>query len=201
MTKEGSSSALGDSTLIIKHMVELGYLEDLNVSKPSTTRAYDIAIRALLEDRLYFYHTRERWLENYYVQRDKALWSIPYPIRVVVGLLVHRKISKMLQTQGTGRYTADEIRLFKLEVWEAINELLESSSRQLGQKVPQGEPFWCLGGEGPTEADVVLYGFVVSVLVGKSGPESTKLVRGFPVIMDYAERIHQKYFPDYQKWE
>lgn len=112
--------------------------------------------------------TRERWLENYYVQRDKALWSIPYPIRVIVGLLVHRKISQMLQTQGTGRYTADEIRLFKREIWEAVNELLESSLRQLGQKVQQDEPFWCLGGAGPSEADMVLYGFIVSVLVSKS---------------------------------
>jgi len=55
-TQEGSSSVLGDSTLIIKHMVELGYLDELYDSKPSTTRAHDVAIRALLEDRLYFYH-------------------------------------------------------------------------------------------------------------------------------------------------
>lgn len=55
-TEDGSSSVLGDSTLIIKHMMELGYLEDLYISKPSTTRAHDVAIRALLEDRLYFYH-------------------------------------------------------------------------------------------------------------------------------------------------
>jgi hypothetical protein len=55
-TREVSSSVLGDSTLIIKHMVELGYLENLYASKSSTTRAHDVAIRALLEDRLYFYH-------------------------------------------------------------------------------------------------------------------------------------------------
>ncbi|OZJ01456.1 hypothetical protein BZG36_05749, partial [Bifiguratus adelaidae] len=167
--EDGSSSALADSTLIIKHLVERGYLEDLYVSKPSTTRAHDVAIRAMLEDRLYFYHTRERWLENYYVQRDKALWSVPYPIRVVVGLLVHRTLSQMLHAQGTGRYTADEIRLFRREIWEAVNELLEASVRQSAQrKVLQDEPFWCLGGPGPTEADMVLYGFIVSVLVSKS---------------------------------
>ena len=33
------------------------------------------------------------------------------------------------------------------------------------------------------------------------GPESTKLVRKFPMILDYAGRIHDKYFPDYGKWE
>lgn len=112
--------------------------------------------------------TRERWLENYYVQRDKALWSIPYPVRVIVGWLVHRKMNQMLQVQGTGRYTADEIRLFRREIWEAVNELLESSLRKLGGQVHDGEPFWCLGGTGPTEADTVLYGFIVSVLVSMS---------------------------------
>lgn len=74
----------------------------------------------------------------------------------------------MLQSQGTGRYTADEIRLFRREIWDSVNELLESSLRQAGQNVHWDEPFWCLGGAGPTEADMVLYGFIVSVLVGKS---------------------------------
>ena len=108
---------------------------------------------------------RERWFENYYVMRDKTLWMIPYPIRVVVGLLLSRRLRKMLHSQGTGRYTDDEIRLFRREIWESVNDLLESSLRQSGQKVEQGEPFWCLGGAEPTEADMALYGFIVSVLV------------------------------------
>lgn len=33
------------------------------------------------------------------------------------------------------------------------------------------------------------------------GPESKKLVKEFPTILNYAERIHYKHFPDYQKWE
>lgn len=112
--------------------------------------------------------TRERWLENYYVQRDKALWAIPYPLRVVVGLLVYRNISQMLHGQGTGRYTADEIRIFRKEIWEHVNELLESSLRQSRAQVDKREPFWCLGGTAPTEADTTLYGFVVSVLISTS---------------------------------
>jgi hypothetical protein len=54
--KEGSLSLLGDSTLIIKRLVELDYLDDLTTSIPPSTRAHDLAIRALLEDKLYFYH-------------------------------------------------------------------------------------------------------------------------------------------------
>lgn len=104
---------------------------------------------------------RERWFDNYYIQRDKALWSIPYPIRIMVGLLVYRRISQTLHGQGTSRYTAEEVLAFKREVWESINSLLESSSR----KAKRGKPFWCLGTAAPTEADGTLFGYIVSMLV------------------------------------
>jgi len=47
---------LGDSTLIIKHLVEKGYVEDINTKLSPQNRAYDLALRALLEEKLYFYH-------------------------------------------------------------------------------------------------------------------------------------------------
>lgn len=54
--QEGPPLVLADSTLIIKRLVELDYLEDLATALSSPTRAHDLAIRALLEDKLYFYH-------------------------------------------------------------------------------------------------------------------------------------------------
>ena len=49
---------LGDSTLIINRLVELGKLEDLNEAVPGSEKVQDLALRALLEDKLYFYHVR-----------------------------------------------------------------------------------------------------------------------------------------------
>lgn len=43
--------------------------------------------------------------------------------------------------------------------------------------------------------------FSVEKLMVHSNPESTKFVKGLDAVMDYANRIHQKYFPDYEKWE
>lgn len=34
-----------------------------------------------------------------------------------------------------------------------------------------------------------------------SAPESKTLVKTFPNVIDYAERIHNRYFPDYKKWK
>lgn len=49
---------LGDSSLIIKKLVDEGILEDLNVRLSPMEQATDLAIRALLEDKLYFYLVR-----------------------------------------------------------------------------------------------------------------------------------------------
>jgi len=49
---------LGDSTLIIKHLIEWGILPDNNATLSPAAKVQDLALRALLEDKLYFYHVR-----------------------------------------------------------------------------------------------------------------------------------------------
>lgn len=31
-------------------------------------------------------------------------------------------------------------------------------------------------------------------------PDSKKVIKSYPVLYEYADRIHEKYFPDYEKW-
>lgn len=125
----------------------------------------------------------ERWTQNYYTMRDHILGAMPYPLRVVIGLLAHRGMVATLHGQGTGRYTAEEIAAFRLEIWEAVDALLTASrdkARARDSNKPERvhgvlwegqdrgkdkEPFWVLGGQEPTEADATLFGFVVSVLI------------------------------------
>ncbi|KAF2475861.1 uncharacterized protein BDR25DRAFT_89111 [Lindgomyces ingoldianus] len=199
---------LGDSSLIMKRLMELNLLHDVNVKLElqGGMKGVDLAIRALMEDKLYFYHTHERWIMNYYTMRDHVLGSIPYPVRVVIGLLAYRRSVRKLHDQGTGRFSNTEIRGFIKEVWEGINGLLVESRRKMMEKYGQrdsegGDCFWILGGSEPTEADASVFGFVVSVLVCDAGPESKKLVRGFPVVVEYAERLHRRWFPDYEMWD
>jgi hypothetical protein len=37
--------------------------------------------------------------------------------------------------------------------------------------------------------------------VVSSSLESKTFVMGLDVVMDFANRIHERYFPDYEKWE
>ncbi|ORY61542.1 uncharacterized protein BCR38DRAFT_495142 [Pseudomassariella vexata] len=190
---------LGDSTLIIKTLARWNVVPDINAGLSPAARTQDMALRALLEDKLYFYHTWERWILNYYAMRDHSLWQLPYPVRVVVGIMVHRNIVATLHGQGTGRYTADEIATFRLEIWKGVNDLLVASRAKSSTEDPD-KPFWVFGGQGPTEADASLFGFIVSVLLCTASPASQKVVKEFPIIVEYAGRLHDQYFPNYEKW-
>lgn len=91
-------------------------------------------------------------------------------MRVLIGQIVYRNHKVMLYGQGTLRLSDEEIRASKREIWDSINSVLVAvrSSRAAG---PPGStdsktrPFWFLGGDGPTEVDTTLFGFIVSVLL------------------------------------
>ncbi|KAL2162930.1 hypothetical protein VTH06DRAFT_6766 [Thermothelomyces fergusii] len=191
---------LADSTLIARRLVEEGYLPDLNGALTPAERARDLALRALLEDKLFFFQMRERWIDNYYAMRDSVLGFMPLPARYVVGLLAYRKVKNTLHGQGVLRYTADEAQALRLEIWESVNALLlESRSRAREAGRDEG-PFWALGGPAPTEADATVFGFVVASLSCKQAPATKEIIRSFPVVVDYASRIHDRYFNDYERW-
>lgn len=66
-TPDESAQTIGDSNLIIKHLIDEGVLGDCNAKMSLVDQAHDYAVRALLEDKLYFYQVRAslapgRWL-------------------------------------------------------------------------------------------------------------------------------------------
>ncbi|EHA51083.1 hypothetical protein MGG_17222 [Pyricularia oryzae 70-15] len=194
-------ATLGDSSLLIAELVRRGELPDLNAGLRPEQRSHDLALRALLEEKLYFLNGWEKWTANYHVQRDHILWSLPWPMRNLVGLLAYRGQMATLKGQGTGRYSEEEIDVLRGEILKTVAALLEVSKAKLsdGAKGPD-TVFWAFGGENPTEVDATLFGFVASIMVCTSGPVARSMVRSHPVIVEYANRIHDKYFPDYEKW-
>ncbi|PYI04627.1 hypothetical protein BO78DRAFT_347177 [Aspergillus sclerotiicarbonarius CBS 121057] len=198
----GERRTMADSTLITQSFIAAGVFTDLNAGLGGREKVLDRGVRVVLEERGYFLQSYEKWIDNYYAMRDHILSSIPYPIRVMVGYLIYRKQIQMLHGQGTARYTAAERRGFKREIWEEINALLvEARAKRGGEGEDEDDgPFWVLGGEGPSEADATLFGFVVGALICTACPESQGIVRGFPVVVEYARRIHERFFPEYEVW-
>ncbi|KZF20523.1 hypothetical protein L228DRAFT_222567 [Xylona heveae TC161] len=197
--KSSAPTLLCDTTLITDRLAEEGMLGDLNAKLSPTEKAQDLAFTALLEDKLYFYQLYERWQENYYTMRPGVLQALPYPMQLIVGLIAYRKVMQTLHGQGTSRFTPEEIDVFRRKVWENVNALLVTSKAKA--KAGDASTFWALGGTGPSEFDATLFGFIASALVCPAGPESQKVIRSFPVVVEYAKRIHDRYFPDYELWK
>ncbi|KAJ5494469.1 hypothetical protein N7463_010556, partial [Penicillium fimorum] len=176
-------------------IIASGHLEDLNRRLSPVEKAQDLSLKALLEDKLYFYQGHERWVVNYYAMRSKILESVPWLVQVIVGNIIYNKNIHNQQGQGTGSFSAEEIATFRQEIWESVNGLL--SAVHAHHRDREG-PFWVWGGDDPTEADAVVFGFVVSGLICGAAPETKQIVNGYPALVEYARRIHEKYFPDYQ---
>lgn len=188
---------LGDSSLIFDRLESMDCIPNLNENLTDEQKLNDSAIRALCEDKLYFYNVsqpapnitgsihprerkkqalttrtkqmREKWLDgkNFYVQRDKALWALPYPMRVVIGYMIHRGITQTLHGQGTGRFSDEEVKKFRADVWQSIDNVLKQRLKPSSSRSTKTEPAWVLGGEQPTEADATLFGFIVSALLSE----------------------------------
>ncbi|KAJ6110667.1 hypothetical protein N7486_002902 [Penicillium sp. IBT 16267x] len=195
---DDGTTLLSDSGLIIKAFIQSEELDDLNGNLSSTQKLQDIALQALLEDKLYFYGTHEKWVQNYYTMRDKILGALPWPVRVVVGNMIYNKNFRNMMGQGTGKFSAEEIAAFRIDIWDTLNAVISESRAQSRGK----GPFWVWGGDAPTEADAVVYGFIVSGLTcGPAAPITKGIIQGHPALMDYARRIHDAYFPDYELQE
>lgn len=153
---------MGDTTLIIRDLTQRGVIAQQNTSNVSLTRlqrAQDLAIRALLEDKVYFYGGREKWCDNYGTMVEGVLGIVPWFLRWFVGILAYRKNVRTLAGQGTGLLSGEEIAYFRAEAWEAVDAMLTEA------RTVSREPFWVLGGDEPTEADATLYGFIIGSLV------------------------------------
>lgn len=61
----GDGAMLGDSTSIIKRLIEKDVLPDLNERLEAAERALDLSLRALLEEKLYFYGVSPIFLTCY----------------------------------------------------------------------------------------------------------------------------------------
>ncbi|OHE99502.1 hypothetical protein CORC01_05302 [Colletotrichum orchidophilum] len=191
-------TSLGDTSLIIQRLIDDGVCQDLNETLSPIVRAQDAAIRALLEDKLAFYQSSERWHDNYDTMRSGVLGAIPWPIQPLIGLLAYRGVTRTLYGQGTGRFSSDELAGFRRDVWGHINAFL-SEARLTAPDLQT--PFWVLGGKNPSEADATVFGFIASGLGCAAAPDSKEIIKSYPVLVEYAKRIHDVYFEEYALWE
>jgi len=74
---ETGTEQLADSALIAKALCDAGILPDLNARLSKAERAHDLALRALLEDKLSFYHVSRQ--PRYHIQHGILFFSPSFP--------------------------------------------------------------------------------------------------------------------------
>lgn len=94
--------------------------------------------------------------------RAKILGGMSWPLQVVVGNIIYNKNFRTMQGQGTGTFFPEEIAAFQAEIWESLNAILSASYTQ--HRDSEG-PFWLWGEDAPSEADAVVFGFIISGLI------------------------------------
>ncbi|KAK4208817.1 hypothetical protein QBC37DRAFT_295807, partial [Rhypophila decipiens] len=146
----------------------------------------------------------EQWYENYYTMRDRGPFApLPWGIRHLVTALTYRYARLMLYMQGTGRYTAEEVTSLRGEMIGVLGDSAEASRARSAAHDDEDGPFWILGGEKPSEADFTVIGYLAGCVGTVAGirsrqPATAALVKSHPALIEYIERIHCRYFPDFE---
>ena len=145
--------------MIIEYLEKHGQTSSLTKELSAAELLLDQGISALMENKLYWLGGREKWMDNYYLQRDGVLGWLPLPLRMFVGNRAWANNKAMLQSMGINQYSKEEAATMKRDIWESIASALEA----VRSKSETKDVFWILGAKQATVADCVVFGFIVSV--------------------------------------
>jgi len=110
----------------------------------------------------------ERWYLCYDLMRDYGpVGHLPWGKRHVAAYFMSKYAGVLLWGQGTGRHKPGEVVQMIEEMVDSLNVLAEASLEKCKAGDGSKEPFWILGGEGPSEADFSLFGNLATLMATK----------------------------------
>lgn len=167
---------IGDSTLILERLKDERGV-DLDASLSPRERAQSHALQRMIEERLYSVLVYSRWIEpgNWVKLRQIFFGAMPMPLRLFIPRAVQKSRRRMLDAQGTGRHTREEIYALGAADLAAVNTVL-------GDKA-------FLFGDRSTLADATAFAFLTSII----GPDFESPLRtsalGHANLVSYTERM------------
>jgi glutathione S-transferase len=167
---------IGDSNLIIEHLKATRGI-DPDAGLDPRRRAEATALQRLFEDHLYFIISYSRWLdrEGWAAVAHDYFALLPAPLRPPGRLVMRARIARMLQAQGLGRHTREEIYAFARADLEAI-------AAYLGDR-----PFFA--GDQLTTVDAVAYGFLANILRVPVETELKRIAQGHANLVAWCDSM------------
>jgi glutathione S-transferase len=176
--RDDDGTLIGDSSLIIDHLKRTRQIDpDHELTEPE--RAQALALQRLFEEHFYFILVYSRWCDpvGWDAVRPAFFRSLPPGLRDLVAAMVRRRVTRMLQQQGLGRHSQEEL-------YAMARADLRTVSVQLGNR----SYFY---GDAPTTIDSIAYGFLANTLAVPVETEVKRIALEYDNLRLYCERLAQ----------
>lgn len=172
---------IGDSNFIIE-VLEEKYKITLDNHLNAQQKAFALTLKRMLEEHLYFIIVYSRWLDSEFwpITRETFFSKLKMPLNFLLPNLVQKKMRRMLQQQGIGRHSRDEIYHLGLTDLEALSALLAPRE-------------YCLG-NNPSSIDACAYAFLANIMYPPIASPLQEYALSQPHFQSYCERMQKRYF-------
>jgi glutathione S-transferase len=176
--------AIGDSGLIIQHLVETrGDPLDGGLDGAARTRGH--LVRRMVEEHLYFAVAHLRWSSRAAWPHLVEAFSPLFPplLKRAGTAYIRRGVLKHTHHQGVGRHSHAEVLALVAADLDALSAVLGDNQFLLGER--------------PTSIDATGYGFLLQIHRVPWESEEKELLRARPSLVGYLDRMAARYWaPD-----
>jgi len=172
---------IGDSALIIDYL-NRAFEVDLDTGLDQAQRAAARALRAMLEENLYWAVIYERWIDekNFADFRNIVLSAVPAPVRPLVAKLARRGVRQQFNGHGMGRHSPQEIGEIAGRDITALADWLGSNEFMMG--------------DSPSEIDAAAFGMLANIWYAPIEGALKRHVAGHENLVGYIERVQDRYY-------
>ncbi|KAF8315727.1 hypothetical protein DL93DRAFT_856030 [Clavulina sp. PMI_390] len=171
-----------DSLFGYEELVRRGLASELDVGLTPKDLATSRAITSLVQE-LFVHVVMERWIDQFYYAREKALGHLWYPLRVMIAYFIYRSISSSGRAMEFGR-PAHETDTLRQTAIDALATWV-------------GEKKHVLGGDAPTRVDAIVFGLIAAVHADlRWNPKHAASFHAHPNLREYAEGLRKTWYPD-----
>ncbi|KAJ3280504.1 hypothetical protein HK104_000621 [Borealophlyctis nickersoniae] len=181
-----NSDVVGDSSLIISYLNTKTLIQSpVDATLTPLQKAHSTAIKAIVEDRMYFTILYYRWgrdFEKY--MYPTVLQVLPQPLRYILGYyVIAPNALKRCAGHGISHHSDEE----RVQFWK---EDVDALAAYLGDKL-------YMLGDTPHAVDCCVFGFVYNVLAVKEvAPELREYVLSKGNLVEHSRRCLESWWPE-----
>lgn len=183
---EVNGATIPDSELAYNTCIEKGLVEclDRKAGLNDKESATSFALRALVEQ-LGEMMVYERWIENWYLTRDKFLVVIPAIIRPPLAYMVaYRKVDNRMRSTGFALLTPEE-----------RDKDLRDKIKAMATFIPKSG--YILGKPTPTRIDAIVFGYITGISYTPDlNPKAATELHKYPQAESYRSRLAVEFWPN-----